>query len=112
MTKHMKVLITGGAGFIGSNLCRRLVADGDSVRVLDDLSTGSPENLDGVDVDFVRGTLLDADQVRRAASGIDAIVHLGALGSVPRSVKDPLASHHSHARDERRDRAAGSGSFS
>ena len=97
MTKHMKVLITGGAGFIGSNLCRRLVADGDSVRVLDDLSTGSPENLDGVDVDFVRGTLLDADQVRRAASGIDAIVHLGALGSVPRSVKDPLASHHANA---------------
>jgi UDP-glucose 4-epimerase len=98
----MRVVVTGGAGFIGSNLCGRLLAaDGvDSVAVLDDLSNGNLANLDGLDADrltFVEGTILDDDALDRAFAGADAVVHLAALGSVPRSVADPLASHHANA---------------
>lgn len=91
----MKVLITGGAGFIGSNLSRMLVDSGtvEEVRVLDDLSTGSRKNLDGIDVRFTEGTILDFDTVLAAAEGVDSIVHLGAIPSVPRSVANPRASH-------------------
>ena len=94
----MKVLVTGGAGFIGSNLCERLVTDSDvdAVRVIDDLSTGFRDNLDGLDVEVVEASILDQDVVRRAVAGCDAVVHLAALGSVPRSVADPLASHHAN----------------
>ncbi|MDX2379949.1 MAG: NAD-dependent epimerase/dehydratase family protein [Acidimicrobiia bacterium] len=95
----MRVVVTGGAGFIGSNLCRTLLAtDGvDSVVALDDLSNGSVDNLAGLDVGFVEGTILDDDALDAAVAGADAIVHLAALGSVPRSVADPLASHHANA---------------
>lgn len=93
----MRVLITGGAGFIGSNLVRRLLADGDDVVVIDDLSTGFAANLDGLAVEFHEASILDEASLRVAAAGVDAIVHLGALGSVPRSVKDPLASHAANA---------------
>ena len=93
----MRVLITGGAGFIGSNLVRRLLADGDDVVVIDDLSTGFAANLDGLDVEFHEASILDEASLQAAAAGVDAIVHLGALGSVPRSVKDPLASHAANA---------------
>ena len=93
----MRVLVTGGAGFIGSNLVRRLLADGDSVAVIDDLSTGYRSNLDGLGIDFVEASILDEDALGRAASDADAVVHLAALGSVPRSVKDPIASHHANA---------------
>lgn len=91
----MRVLVTGGAGFIGSNLCRRLVANGavDRVVVLDDLSTGAASNLDGVDADLVAGSILDASVVGPLVADADAVVHLAALGSVPRSVADPVASH-------------------
>lgn len=91
----MRVVVTGGAGFIGSNLCRRLLATPtvDAVVVVDDLSTGDAANIDGLDVEFVRGTITDADVLDRACTGADAIVHLAALGSVPRSVADPMASH-------------------
>jgi UDP-glucose 4-epimerase len=95
----MRVLVTGGAGFIGSNLCRRLVesAGVDHVVVLDDLSTGFVENLDGVDVELVAGSFLDVDLLDRVAAGSDAIVHLGARPSVPRSIADPVASHLANA---------------
>ena len=95
----MKVLVTGGAGFIGSNLCRRLVGDPDveELRVVDDLSTGFQDNLTGVDVDLRVGSILDADLLRAAVAGCDAVVHLAALGSVPRSVQDPEATHHANA---------------
>lgn len=89
----MHILITGGAGFIGSNLTRRALERGHEVRVLDDLSGGRRENLAGLDVDLQVGTLLDMDHVTRVTRGVDAVVHLGALGSVPRSVKNPRATH-------------------
>ncbi|MGK0275283.1 MAG: UDP-glucose 4-epimerase [Ilumatobacter sp.] len=95
----MRVAVTGGAGFIGANLCRRLLAtDGvDSVAVLDDLSNGVRSNLDGLDVTFVEGTILDDAALDKAFAGADAVVHLAALGSVPRSVADPVASHAANA---------------
>lgn len=93
----MKILITGGAGFIGSNLSRMALDAGHEVRILDDLSTGYKDNLDGLDVDFREASLLDVDQVASAVKGIDSIVHLGALGSVPRSIQDPITSHHANA---------------
>lgn len=93
----MRVLVTGGAGFIGSNLVRRLLTDGDDVVVLDDLSTGYAHNLESLPVDFVHASILDEEALAQASEGIDAVVHLAALGSVPRSVKDPIASHHANA---------------
>ncbi|MFJ6042640.1 NAD-dependent epimerase/dehydratase family protein [Brachybacterium paraconglomeratum] len=90
----MKILITGGAGFIGSNLCRHAVEAGHDVTVLDDLSTGHEDNIDVNRVAFVRGSITDPDAVDQALIGVDAVIHLAALGSVPRSVKDPVTSHH------------------
>ena len=91
----MRVVVTGGAGFIGSNLCRHLVtAQGVSeVVVLDDLSTGNRTNLQGVEVAFVQGSITDNAALDKAFTGASAVVHLAALGSVPRSVADPMASH-------------------
>ena len=94
--RHHAVLVTGGAGFIGSNLVRAL-NHGDSVAVIDDLSTGFVGNIAGLPLDFLQGSILDQEVLARAAAGADAIVHLGALGSVPRSVADPIASHHANA---------------
>jgi UDP-glucose 4-epimerase len=90
----MKVLVTGGAGFIGSNLVRGLLARGDDVRVLDNFSTGSRRNLDGLahDVEIVEGELRSYERVHNAVRGVEIVFHLGALGSVPRSVQDPLTS--------------------
>lgn len=95
----MKVVVTGGAGFIGANLARRLLGtDGvDDVVVLDDLSTGFAANLDGLDVDFHEGDILDPSALDRALGGATAVVHLAARPSVPRSVKDPVASHAANA---------------
>jgi nucleoside-diphosphate-sugar epimerase len=87
-----KVLVTGGAGFIGSNLVRALLERGDEVRVLDNFSTGLRANLEGVDVEIVEGELRSYERVHNAVRGTALVYHLGALGSVPRSVQDPLTS--------------------
>ncbi|MGW7705666.1 NAD-dependent epimerase/dehydratase family protein [Streptomyces sp. NPDC054771] len=92
-------MITGGAGFIGSNLAQVLTRRGEvsEVRVVDDLSTGSKDNLAGLDVHFTEGSVLDGPLLDRVFRGMDTIVHLAALPSVPRSVANPLASHHANA---------------
>ena len=88
-----KVLVTGGAGFIGSNLVRGLLERGDDVRVLDNFSTGNRQNLEGLDVEVVEGELRSYERVHNAVRGVEVVFHLGALGSVPRSVQDPLTSN-------------------
>ena len=87
-----KALVTGGAGFIGSNLVRALLERGDDVRVLDNFSTGNRTNLAGLDVEIVEGELRSYERVHNAVRGSEVVFHLGALGSVPRSVQDPLTS--------------------
>jgi UDP-glucose 4-epimerase len=87
-----KALVTGGAGFIGSNLVRALLERGDSVRVLDNFSTGNRANLEELDVEIVEGELRSYERVHNAVRGSEVVYHLGALGSVPRSVQDPLTS--------------------
>ncbi|RMB61890.1 NAD-dependent epimerase/dehydratase family protein [Tessaracoccus antarcticus] len=90
----MNVLITGGAGFIGSNLARFLLQQGvDEVRILDDLSTGSSENLNNLKVNFTEGSILNFDSLKDVTEGVDSVVHLAAIPSVPRSIVNPRASH-------------------
>jgi len=88
-------LVTGGAGFIGSHIAERLVERGDSVVVLDNLSTGKVENLAGCRdrITFIEGDLRDLDTVKGACRGVDYVLHQGALASVPRSIADPIASN-------------------
>ncbi len=87
-------LVTGGAGFIGSNIGEALIRRGDAVRVLDDFSTGRRENLATLTgVELVEGDLRAAATVRRAVAGVDGVFHQAALRSVPRSVDDPLSSN-------------------
>lgn len=93
----MRILITGGAGFIGSNLARLALSAGHDITILDDLSTGYRENLDAIDVRFIEGSILDDDALGQAVSGADSVVHLAALGSVPRSIQNPVASHEANA---------------
>ena len=88
----MRALVTGGGGFIGSNLARTLLERGDEVRVLDNFSTGNRANLAGLDVEVVEGELRSYERVHNAVRGMEVVFHLGALGSVPRSVQDPLTS--------------------
>ncbi|MAE69288.1 MAG: hypothetical protein CME06_02340 [Gemmatimonadetes bacterium] len=90
-----RYLITGGAGFIGSNIARRLLADQQEVRVFDNLSTGRLSNLDDIrnDLDFAQGDLRDSDALRRAVEGIDYVFHQAAVPSVQRSVENPMGSH-------------------
>jgi len=83
------ILVTGGAGFVGATLVRRLVASGYRVRVLDNLSTGDAAHLSGVDADFRNGDIRDPAALDDAVAGCDAIVHLAATGSVVGSVADP-----------------------
>jgi len=90
----MKILITGGAGFIGSHLAEQLLTSGHHVRVLDNLSTGKRSNLPADDVlEFIQGDIRDINAVQAAVNGVDAIVHLAAVASVQASVDDPLSTH-------------------
>jgi len=93
VAKSLKVLVTGGAGFIGSNLAHALVSRDHSVTVLDDLSTGDATNLSGLPVDLIEVDLNDVEAVTPAVMSCDAVVHLAARGSVPRSLADPVATH-------------------
>ena len=88
----MKTLVTGGGGFIGSNVVRALLARGDDVRVLDNFSTGSRANLAGLehDVQLVEGDLRSYERVHAAVRGVEVVFHQGALAAVQRSVQDPL----------------------
>jgi UDP-glucose 4-epimerase len=91
----MKALVTGGAGFIGSHLATRLLADGHEVRVLDNFSTGSRANLAplGDSVELVEGDIQSYERAHNAVQGCEVVFHEAALPSVPRSIQDPLTSH-------------------
>jgi nucleoside-diphosphate-sugar epimerase len=87
-------LVTGGAGFIGSNIVRRLLSDGKKVRVFDDFSTGKRDNLTGLEgLEIIAGSLTDLHAIREALVGVRFVLHQGAIPSVPRSVADPLLSN-------------------
>lgn len=87
--------VTGGAGFIGSNIVRRLVNQGQQVRVIDDLSTGRRDNLAGLEAELtlLQGSICDQDLLREAFAGADFVLHQAALASVQRSVEDPVATN-------------------
>ena len=88
----MKALVTGGAGFIGSNLALALLARGHDVRLLDNFSTGHRANLEPLDAEVVEGDLRSYERVAAAVGGVEVVFHQGALPSVPRSIQDPLTS--------------------
>ena len=97
----MNILITGGAGFIGSNITEFLLTNTkvNKVRILDNLSTGNKNNITsfiGYKVEFMYGDITNLETCRKACEGMDRICHQAALGSVPRSINDPLSSHHSN----------------
>lgn len=91
----MRILVTGGAGFIGSHLTEKLVELGHEVVVLDDLSTGREENLAHLmdSITFVKGSITDTALLARVMEGVQVVFHQAALGSVPRSVEDPRTTH-------------------
>lgn len=89
----MRVVITGGAGFIGSNLAERLLGEGMEVVAVDDLSNGDERNLEGLGAELVVGSILDPALLDATFVGADCIVHFAARGSVPKSVADPVATH-------------------
>jgi UDP-glucose 4-epimerase len=95
----VRVVVTGGAGFIGANLCRELLSRPEVTEIvaLDDLSTGFADNLAGLDVDLVEGSILDRALLTKIAAGTSTVVHLAARPSVPRSLIDPVASHEANA---------------
>lgn len=92
----MHILVTGGAGFIGSHLAAALVAAGHQVRVLDDLSSGHRENLAGLPVELIVGDVGEMAVVETAVTNIDLIFHQAALASVPRSIKEPQLNYKSN----------------
>jgi UDP-glucose 4-epimerase len=95
MTQPEKVLVTGGAGFIGSHLVEALLSEGHQVRVIDNLATGHRSNLAHLEgrYDWCEGDLAELSDCRRAADGVAYVFHEGAIPSVPRSVRNPLESH-------------------
>jgi UDP-glucose 4-epimerase len=91
VSASQRVLVTGGAGFVGATLVRRLVASGYRVRVIDNLTTGDAAHLAGVDAELVTGDIRDAAALDAALAGMDSVIHLAAAGSVIGSVQDPAA---------------------
>lgn len=90
-----KYIVTGGAGFIGSNIVKELVKRGETVKVIDNLSTGYKKNLADVkdQIEFVEGDIKDLDFLQKEFAGFDYVLHQAALCSVPRSINDPIASN-------------------
>ena len=88
----MRVLVTGGAGFVGTNLALNLLEHGYDVKIFDDLSTGLEQNIPK-DAEFINASILDTSNLNNAIKECEVVVHLGARGSVPRSIKDPIATH-------------------
>jgi len=91
----IKFLVTGGAGFIGSNICKELISQGCFVRVVDNLLTGKKSNLASIidKIHFIQADMGDAEVAQSAMKDVDVVLHQGALPSVPRSVDDPAATH-------------------
>jgi len=91
----LRVLVTGGAGFIGSHLVRACLDAGEDVRVFDDMSSGKAENLSEVagEIELVRGSVVDLPALERAALGCEVVYHQAAIASVPQSVDDPVGTH-------------------
>lgn len=88
-------LITGGAGFIGSNICEKLIQRSHKVRIIDNFSTGKEENIRDFrnDIEVINGDIRDISLVRNAVKGVDYVLHQAALSSVPRSIEDPISSN-------------------
>lgn len=97
LDSNHSILVTGGAGFIGSNICKALLENGNKVRVLDNLATGQMKNiapiLEHPNFDFIEGDIRDLSKCHEACEGIDYVLHQAALGSVPRSINDPITSN-------------------
>ncbi len=93
-----KYLVTGGAGFIGSNIVKKLVENGESVRVLDDLSTGKLKNIEPIlkQIEYIQGDFTDIEIARKAVKGMDNVLHQGAIPSVPRSIDDPIKTNNAN----------------
>lgn len=92
-----KVAVTGGAGFIGSNLVERLISEGYVVKVVDDLTTGLRSNVENQECEFHELSIVDLPKLKAAIDDCETIFHLGARGSVPRSLKNPIATHEVNA---------------
>ncbi|WP_418501158.1 SDR family oxidoreductase [Flagellimonas sp.] len=97
LNPNYNILVTGGAGFIGSNLCEAILKNGNSVRCLDNYATGKPENiaplLENPSFEFIEGDIRNAEDCLKACKGMDYVLHQAALGSVPRSINDPFTSN-------------------
>ena len=95
-----KYLVTGGAGFIGSNIVKKLLEDGKSVRAVDNFSTGRKENiqefLENPNFEFIEEDITDLDICKKAVKGIDFVLHEAAVPSVPRSIEDPIRSNNAN----------------
>jgi len=92
-----QILVTGGAGFIGSNLCEALLKSGNTVRCLDNLLTGKLSNIEDLlqnpSFEFIEGDIRDFATCLKATAGVDIVLHQAALGSVPRSIEDPITTN-------------------
>lgn len=89
----MRILVTGGAGFIGANLVKALLAKNIEVTILDNLATGSVDNLTGLECEVITGSILDLEILKKSIVKADRVIHLAALPSVPRSLVDPIATN-------------------
>ncbi|RYG45157.1 SDR family NAD(P)-dependent oxidoreductase, partial [bacterium] len=87
------VLVTGGAGFIGSHVCEALLAKGEKVRVLDNLASGKRSNVESLDVELIVGDIRSDSDLDKALEGVNAVIHLAAEPSVAKSVEDPVSTH-------------------